>query len=422
MRNPWRLLTFRGRVFVVVGVCLGALAALLGQRDVVWLGLLLVLLPLVASLLVARTRLRLSCERSVVPSQVAIGEPLVGRLVLEKTGPIPYGILRFEDYVPRHLGVRPRFTVQTLASHWRREFTYPMDGTTRGRYTTGPLMVRSSDPFGLAQLDRQFHATSEVMVTPKIVPLEEMRNAGGGGSTGESRPQRLGVVGQDDVLVREYRQGDDVRRVHWRSTARRGELMVRREEQAFDPSVTLMLDSRSAVHGGQGKESSFEWAVSAAASLSLHFLTDGYDLSLLETRGPLTLVGESGAQQVTTRHNVVHKLTDISTTSEPSVRPMIEAALANQGSQLVVAVLGRLTRGEVEQLERTRHNRAAGLALVVDADSFAARSERSGTGDREEHLAAVQLLREHRWRVVVADRETSVARAWSDLERMGELV
>lgn len=421
MRNPWRLLTFRGRVFVVVGALLGALAALLGQRDLVWLGLLLVLLPLVAALLVARTRLRLSCERGVVPNQVVIGESMMGRLVLEKTGPIPYGILRFEDYVPRHLGVRPRFTVQTLASHWRREFTYPMTGTTRGRYTTGPLMVRSSDPFGLAQLDRQFHATSEVMVTPRIVPLDEMRNAGGGGSTGESRPQRLGVVGQDDVLVREYRQGDDVRRVHWRSTARRNELMVRREEQAFDPSVTVMLDSRRSVHGGHGKDSSFEWAVSAAASLSLHFLTDGYELTLLETRGPLT-TGDSTAMRVTTRHNVVHKLTDITTTSEPTLRPMIAAALDSSGSQLVVAVLGRLTRAEVEQLERTRHNRAAGLALVVDADSFASRSERAGAEAREEHAAAVQLLREHRWRVVVADKDTTVDRAWSDLERMGELV
>lgn len=422
MRNPWRLLTFRGRAFVVAGAALAGLAALLGQRDVVWLGLLLVLLPLFAALLVARTRLQLSCSRRVVPHQVAIGESLTGRIVLEKTGPAPYGILRFEDYVPRQLGVRPRFTVQSLAPHWRREFSYPLTGSTRGRFSTGPLMVRSSDPFGLAQLDRQFHATSEVMVTPRIVPLDEMRNAGGGGSRGDTRPQRLGVVGQDDVLVREYRQGDDVRRVHWRSTARRGELMVRREEQAFDPSVTVMLDSRHPVHGGHGKDSSFEWAVSAAASLSMHFLLDGYDLNLIESRGALTLVGETDVQHVTTRHNVVQKLTDISTTTEQSLAPMVDAALGSQASQLVVAVLGRLTRTEVTQLERARHNRAAGLALVLDADSFAPRSERASETEREEHQAAVQLLREHRWRVVTADKTMSVAQAWADLERMGELV
>lgn len=422
MRNPWRLMTFRGRVFLAVGLFVVALAALLGQRDVVWLGLLLLLMPITASLLVARTRLRLSCERSVEPTRVAIGEILTGHLVLQKTGPVPYGILRFEDYVPRHLGTRPRFTVQTVASHWRREFTYPMSGDTRGRYTTGPLMVRSSDPFGLAQLDRQFHATSEVMVTPQIVPLDEMSNAAGGGSTGESRPQRLGIVGHDDVLVREYRQGDDVRRVHWRSTARRGELMVRREEQAFDPSVTVMLDSRASVHGGRGRSSSFEWAVSAAASLSMHFLTDGFDLNLLETRGPLALVGDGSSHQVTTRHNVVHKLTDITTTSEATLQPMIDAAMASSGSQLVVAVLGRLTRVEVDQLERTRHNRAGGLALVLDADSFASRSERAGAAERTEHEQSLQLLREHRWRVVAADSEVSVQQAWADLERMGELL
>ena len=100
---------------------------------------------------------------------------------------------------------------------------YPLLGRVRGRFATGPLMVRTTDPFGLVRLDRQFVATSDVMVTPQVVPLPVMRTAGGAGSTGEERPHRIGVVGQDDALVREYHQGDDVRRIHWRSTARLGD-------------------------------------------------------------------------------------------------------------------------------------------------------------------------------------------------------
>lgn len=422
MPNPWSLLTGRGKVFLVVGIAVGVLSVLLGHRDLLWLALLLVLLPLATALVVGRSQLRLALEREVTPSQVAIGEPLIGSLVVEKTGRLPAGILRFEDFVPRELGSRPRFTIQTLASQWHREIRYPLLGRTRGRFHTGPLMVRTSDPFGLAYLDRQFTATSEVMVTPQIVPLGGMANAGGGGNSGESRPHRLGSIGQDDVVVREYRAGDDFRRVHWRSTARRGELMVRREEQAWDPSATVVIDTRHTAHGGRGKDSSFEWCVSAAASVALHFLDNGYAVNLLEPRGPVTLQGMDDAGAVTTRHNVVHKLTDIDTSEVPDLKRVVDVTAVNQAGQLMVAVMGRLTMADVQMLAQTRRNRAQAMAIVLDADSFAPRGERAERADREEMERAVQALRDHQWRVVPVRRGTSVQEAWQALERMGELV
>src|SRR3712207_9395429 len=113
------------------------------------------------------------------------------------------------------------------------------------------------------------------MVTPRVVPLPAIRTIGGGGNTGEARPHRIGVVGQDDVLVREYRQGDDVRRIHWRSTARLGDLMVRREEQSWAPSASIVLDSRAAAHGGRGIDHSMGVPSLAAGFVRLSFLVDG---------------------------------------------------------------------------------------------------------------------------------------------------
>ena len=69
--------------------------------------------------------------------------------------------------------------------------------------------------------------------------------------------------GEDDVIPREYRTGDELRRVHWKSTARSGELMVRREEHPWRTRATVFLDTRAVAHRGQGPASSFEWAVSA---------------------------------------------------------------------------------------------------------------------------------------------------------------
>jgi len=79
MTRAWRLLTVRGRTFLVVGILVVLIAMAAGQRDVMRIGLLLAVLPVVAAVLVARARLRMSCERSVEPAQVPLGSPMKGR-------------------------------------------------------------------------------------------------------------------------------------------------------------------------------------------------------------------------------------------------------------------------------------------------------------------------------------------------------
>ena len=103
--------------------------------------------------------------------------------------------------------------------------------------------------------------------------------------SGESRSRSLASAGEDDAGTREYRQGDDLRRVHWRSTARLGQLMVRREEQPWQARCTVLLDTRSTAHGGEGPGSSFEWAVSAAASVAVHLVRHGYFVRLVTDTG-----------------------------------------------------------------------------------------------------------------------------------------
>jgi uncharacterized protein (DUF58 family) len=84
------------------------------------------------------------------------------------------------------------------------------------------------------------------------------------------------VGSAEDVTTREYRRGDDLRRVHWRSTARTGELMVRREEQPWQSRATVVLDSRRTAHRGTGAASSLEWLVAAAASVAVHLTHAGF--------------------------------------------------------------------------------------------------------------------------------------------------
>jgi len=340
-----------------------------------------------------------------------------GRIILGQDGRLPAAILLLEDTVPRELGTRPRFLVDKADLSWRREIDYPLLGAVRGRFATGPLLVRTTDPFGLVRLDRRFVATTEVMVTPQVVPLPSARGAGGAGSAGEARPHRIGAVGQDDVLVREYRQGDDVRRVHWRSTARLGDLMVRREEQAWDPSAAIIVDSRSSAHAGKGMENSMEWAVSAAASIALHYLDQSFSVEIYEADGSLHISGQLGQHSSASRDLVIDRLTELRARNTTTMHYAIELAGVDQPSQLVIAVMGRMGPDDAHALVRVRRNRAAGVVLALDVDTFGA--DNATELRHRSHTLALQILRDNQWRVVEVRRGIGVAEAWASVEQMG---
>src|SRR5207302_2280764 len=155
---------------------------------------------------------------------------------------------------------------------------YMIRSHLRGRFRVGPLTVRVTDPFGMCEVARSFSAADVLVVTPQVVGLPDVRLGGDWVGAGESRARSVATSGEDDAATREYRQGDDLRRIHWRSTARKGELMVRREEQPWQSRAALLLDCRGSAHHGDGPSSSPEWAISAAASIGLHLVNAGFTM------------------------------------------------------------------------------------------------------------------------------------------------
>ena len=174
--------------------------------------------------------------------------------------------------MPYALGGRPRFVVDRIGFGWRHKLGYQIRSEIRGRFDIGPMRVTVADPFGLVELNRAFQSTVPFTVTPRVVPLPSTPLTGNATSSGDSRPRAFLGGSAEDVTVREYRRGDELRRVHWRSSARLGELMVRREEQPWQARATVFLDNRRSVHRGQGAGSSFEHAVVVAASVAVHLV------------------------------------------------------------------------------------------------------------------------------------------------------
>src|ERR1022692_629369 len=287
MRSVLAWFTVRGASFLAAGI-VGILAGLiLGSDAMISVGVMLVCLPVFSALTARRARYQLRCERHIIPPRVAPGHPARVAVKLENVSRISTGLLLAEETIPYSLGARPRYVLNGIERGGAREVSYQLRSDLRGKFVVGPMRVRIADVFGLVELTANFATQNTLTVTPKIVPLTSASVTGSWSSDGEGRTRMTAAAGDDDVIPRAYRDGDELRRVHWRSTARYGELMVRREEQRLQDRAVVILDSRRSAHVGTGPSSSFEFAVSAAASVGVHLAGSGLDGHVLTDSGPL---------------------------------------------------------------------------------------------------------------------------------------
>jgi uncharacterized protein (DUF58 family) len=334
-------------------------------------------------------------------------------LRLENISRLPTGLLLIEESVPYLLGGRPRIVLDRLRPNRPVEVAYPVTADVRGRYPIGPLTIRLMDPFGLCELPRAFATIDTLVVTPAVVPLPAVRLTGEWAGAGLSTARSVSSAGEDDTATREYRHGDDLRRIHWRTTARRGELAVRREEQPWQSRGAVVLDTRIAAHRGEGTASSFEWAVSAAASVSVHLSRSGFTLRLVTDTGrELSSAGQSGSGFGAA---VVDELAVIEPSHSADLSVATSALRRQGGEGLVVAVLGALDISDAEQLTRLRSsNSSVGVALLLDPTSWATAPlpddapQPSNDGPRD-------LLAAAGWRVIEVRRGDSLADLWSEV-------
>jgi uncharacterized protein (DUF58 family) len=412
-------LTRRGRFVLGLGLAGIVVSLVLGQRDLLRVGILLTLLPVLSALVVTRTRYRLSSARGLRPARVSIDQPATSVIRVQNVSRLPSGLLLVEDAVPWQLGRPQRFVVDRLESGGRRDVRYELRAAVRGRYVVGPVSVQLVDPFGLCRATRQFTTTDTLTVVPSTVTLPAIPVGGDWSGLGEARARAVASAGEDDVIPREYRTGDDLRRVHWKSTARSGELMVRREEHPWRTRATIYLDTRRVAHRGEGPSSSFEWAVSASASIACHLAHRGYAVRVLDADGTWLRPGQGFADSLSGPEAQGPLLDTFATVGltegrEPGLRDPASRSRVRDG--LLVAVLGDLDLAAAENVAALRHGHASALALVLDTSGWASRSTTPEDG-RCTRVAA--LLAAAGWRVAVCGVETDLVGAWRNLARAG---
>jgi uncharacterized protein (DUF58 family) len=403
-------LTLRARSLLAAGGALAVCAVLLGQRDLLRAAVLLLALPLTAVVVVSRTHYRLACARELDPPRVEAGRTTTVRLRLDNVSRMPTGVLLMQDALPPALGGSPRFVLDRVQPRGVREVSYPVRSEVRGRFRVGPLAVRLTDPFGLVELTRSFASTDELVVTPVVSPLPSAPLGGDWSSGGDGVARAVAATGHDDAATREYREGDDLRKVHWRSTARIGELMVRREEQPFTSRATVLLDTRADAHHGAGPGSSLEWAVSAVASIGVALLRDGFALHVLDSAGvdvvPLGVPVTEGA--------LLDALADVQVTRGRDLGTAVGALHDSGGQGLLIAVLGQLDPEQAETLARLRHSAGRCVGVLVDTPTWVGAVPGSAGFD-----ASQVLLTRTGWKVLPVRHGTTLASVWPLAARVG---
>jgi uncharacterized protein (DUF58 family) len=269
--------------------------------------------------------------------------------------------------------------------------------------------VRLRDPFGLSTRLAASSGSSDILVLPRILPLGGGQPPGSGVGAEGAIPHMVALHGEDDVSIRSYRDGDDLRRIHWPATAKTGELMVRQEDRPARRRAAIVLDSRARGHHGSGSTGSFEWAVTACASVGVHLLEQGYAVHLV--------TDETAEDGRATASMEVDPLLDVLAMAEPGsddqFADVLQAAHPITASGgLVLAVVTELDEELARRVASLRQPGGTALAVVLDPDGFGA-TRRRRTGPSE--TACVPVLRGAGWSVAVVGSGEDLAAVWGVL-------
>ncbi|MDQ4214363.1 DUF58 domain-containing protein [Microbacterium sp. ASV81] len=292
---PGRRMTGRGVAALLSGVGLAIAANVLSAPILLYLAVLLFALLVLSAIAVFAPRRRAVVGRTVTADLLTVGDDTTVRLRLDLRTMMRAPAGAWHDVLPRAVrggssGDFPSADAERTSNGVTMTMTYPISGARRGLASLGPLMLRTEDPFGLFARAEELGEVTPITVVPAILPLPRLTDkTGRAGGTAQTSSHRLGQ-GSDNLSPRRYVPGDSMRRIHWRATAHRGDLMVRQEEQESSPDALVVLDRAGARWPSTAEAAdpeAFDHAVTACAAVAVHLVDHGYAVDVVDATGVL---------------------------------------------------------------------------------------------------------------------------------------
>ncbi|MGA8787539.1 MAG: DUF58 domain-containing protein [Paenarthrobacter sp.] len=451
-RLPKHLFTNRGWGLLAAGAVALGCAWVMGRRDLLTLAVLLLLLPLVALAGVRVLKPKFQVYREFNPSTVETASTTTVRLAVARSS-YSTGHVIMEEQLPPRFGEPPAFRFPARsASGGTSRYVYHLRSGKRGQFRIGPVTAEFSDPFGLSLRRHAIDDGDVLTVTPAAVELPVTGLAGARGNDGVTATRIRANPSDDDIMTREYRHGDPMRRVHWAATARHGQLMVRQEESVTTPEATLILDQRftafaagaGSMFGAHDEDSDlvtspgFEWVVTAAMSVAAHLAEWNYSLRVLDVFGSpafirsrsapepdseefsgigglqaiaegLAAIELSGPRHVRAEHHRADAATGPATADSADAAfddRLMDKLSAHRLRGPLLALLGTLTPAEAKSVAPAAAYGANAFALMVT----------DATRNNDDVLEILHLAG---WRVAVVTSRTPLAAAWSSFDEGG---
>jgi uncharacterized protein (DUF58 family) len=409
--------TARGWGVLAAGVGLSVAGRLFGTPPLEHLGFALVVLIVLAVGAVRLGKHDLNITRRISPDRARVDQPVTITLELTNSGRGPSPLVLFEDRVPYDLSGTARFALHGIESHGRRATAFEVTPGRRGRFEIGPLQSSFIDPFGLATTRSVAVPPSTFLVHPRIETLTMARDPIRQRSHVQAALRQLtGARGEDFYTLREYAQGDDLRKIHWPSTAKRHKPMIRQEETPWHTRATIVLDDRPQVHDSS-IESSFERAVEAAASLVDLYHRLGYSWRLAGAQNP----GWPSSKGQGHLRRCLDFLADIALADEetdagdPLAARLAELERGSGGEGSLWLVTGSLTPEAAFSLTRCVSRFMQITAISWPAHRFGVAATRNRWHGEEQTLKAVRMLGRSGIRVLVLGPGDSIGTAWWSL-------
>jgi uncharacterized protein (DUF58 family) len=404
--------TRRGRVLLFAAPVIYILARLTTVGELHALALAALIFPLLSIAFVRWSRHRIGFTRAFGPRRIFAGSTVRIEITARNLGKLPAPPLSLEDNASSAIGGPIRFSMPSLGPEGRDSVAVERRIAQRGRHTLGPLRARLVDPFGLAEVGHDVAPATSLVVYPRIDSLGEIAPPEERGGGGRSLVQHLSVSGDDFYAVRDWQEGDDLRKIHWRSSARRGSLMIRQDEITPFPRATLLIDNRAIVHRDAGPSSSLEWSVSGAASIVWELAKQGYALRLATADGGpgfprwgreatdplLTTLAVAGRSQQKNFSAVVRR-----TAARPGAGGALIAIMPPPSPDLVPAI-ARLARVYSW----------AGIVLL-DVASFASSSGRERAAFDQRLAEVERALSRAGWHIAIAGASEPFKTVWQSL-------
>ena len=311
---------------------------------------------------------RIRVTRHIEAGTPTVGEAFEESFTAEKTGWVPAPWVEIRD-MSGISGYQPGRVV-SLGDPvtWTHKGTYRQ----RGWMTFGPTRVKVQEPFGLFSREIRLNERHKILVYPRIRPMPEFVMPAEQHS-GDARLLQSAWADYPPETsgVRDYAEGDSLGRIHWKLSAKYGQMMSKTFEQPLTSDLLIVLDLQRSVHHGKGEESTLEYAISIAASINAQVHNQGRQVGVITNDSRGTMLTPHRAFRL--ERAVLEFLAIAQADGDiPIASPQVWDKVRKLPGRMIALITPSTEVSWLRNLEMVPHKRTARVAFYIDAASFGA--------------------------------------------------